>query len=120
MVTGATCDYYRWRTIHLTLKKSLREYIAQHPDVYGIAGKTYTLNIKLAAQIGGYTDYTASSTLYPVNPLDSIGLAFHPEWSDRWNLGSKMLCTGPSNVDFYRFLISKNGKCLQIHLMNGL
>ena len=45
------------------------------PTVYGVTGKTYTLNIRLAGLIGGYTDYEASSTLYPVTQLDSVSLA---------------------------------------------
>jgi hypothetical protein len=40
------------------------------PSLFGVAGKTYTLDIKLAAQIGGFTDYTAWSTLYPASNLD--------------------------------------------------
>lgn len=40
------------------------------PSLYGIAGHKYTLHIKLASQIGGYTDYTASSILNPGTPLD--------------------------------------------------
>ena len=30
------------------------------PSFFGVAGKTYTLDIKLAAQIGGFTDYTGN------------------------------------------------------------
>jgi hypothetical protein len=80
--------------------------------VYGKPGKTYTLNIKLATQIGGYTDYTAISTLYPVSNLDSVSLAFHPDWSDNGIWEVKCYVQDPPTEDFYRFIISKNWQSL--------
>jgi hypothetical protein len=78
------------------------------PSVYGIEGKTYTLNIKLNTQIGGYTDYSASSMLYPVAKLDSIGLLYHPDWSENGMWEVKCFVQDPMTIDFYRFLISRN------------
>lgn len=82
------------------------------PSVSGVPGKTYTLTIKLKAPIGGYDEYTASSTLYPVNTLDSVSLAFHPEWSDDGIWEVKCYVQDPTTEDFYRFLISKNSDML--------
>ena len=78
------------------------------PSVFGLGGKTYTLNIKLASPVGGYTDYTAVSTLYPINPLDSVSLLFHPDWADFGIWEVKCYVQEPPTVDFYRFLIIRN------------
>ena len=78
------------------------------PSVFGLGGKTYTLNIKLASPVGGYTDYTAVSTLYPISPLDSVSLLFHPDWADFGIWEVKCYVQEPPTVDFYRFLIIRN------------
>jgi hypothetical protein len=78
------------------------------PAVHGIEGKTYTLNIKLNKQIGGFSDYTASSKLNPVAKLDSISLIYHPEWSSAGIWEVKCFIQDPTSADFYRFLISRN------------
>jgi hypothetical protein len=78
------------------------------PSVHGIEGKTYTLNIKLNKQIGGFSDYMASSKLYPVAKLDSINLLYHPDWSEEGMWELKCYVQDPPTTDFYRFLISRN------------
>ena len=78
------------------------------PSVHGIEGKTYDLSIKLNNQIGGFTDYTASSKLYPVAKLDSINLLYHPGWSSTGIWEVKCFVQDPPSADFYRFLISRN------------
>jgi hypothetical protein len=82
------------------------------PAVFGVPGKTYTLNIKLLAPVGGYAEYTASSTLYPVSRLDSVSLAFHPDWSEDGIWEVKCYVQDPPTEDFYRFIISKNSEIL--------
>lgn len=77
-------------------------------NVYGIPGKTYRLNINLEKPIGGTTDYSASSTLYPVTPMDSINLLFHADWSRNGIWEVKCYVQEPPTIDFYRFLIYKN------------
>jgi hypothetical protein len=77
-------------------------------SVFGIPGKTYQLNITLAQPIGGYVDYTASSTMYPVQQLDSISLLFHREWSQQGIWEVKCYVQEPPTIDFYRFLILRN------------
>ena len=81
-------------------------------DVFGIPGHTYTLNIKLAAAIGGHDEYTATSTLYPVSNLDSTNLLFHPDWTQHGMWEVKCYVQEPPTVDFYRFMILKNHKML--------
>jgi hypothetical protein len=78
------------------------------PSVHGIEGKTYTLNIKLNKQVGGFSDYTASSKLYPVAKLDSINLLYHPDWSSDGIWEVKCFVQDPPSADFYRFLILRN------------
>ena len=81
-------------------------------SVFGVPGRTYTLNIKLGSPIGGTTDYSAVSTLYPVVPLDSIALLFHPDWSEKGIWEVKCYVQEPPSVDFYRFLVSRNNVIL--------
>jgi len=76
--------------------------------VHGIPGKTYTLNINLASPVGGYTEYTATSTLYPVASMDSIGLLFHPDWTKNGIWEIKCYVLEPPTEDYYRFLIFRN------------
>jgi hypothetical protein len=78
------------------------------PSVHGIEGRSYSLNIKLNKQIGGFSDYTASSKLYPVAKLDSVNLLYHPDWSSDGIWEVKCFVQDPPSADFYRFLISRN------------
>jgi hypothetical protein len=82
------------------------------PSVFGIAGKKYTLDIRLSEPVGGFSDYTAESTLFPVTHLDSIKLAFHSDWSESGIWEVKCWVQDPPTKDYYRFLVSKNGKML--------
>ncbi len=82
------------------------------PSVFAVAGKTYSLDIKLAEPVGGFSDYTAESTLYPVANLDSIGLTFHSDWQENGIWEVKCWVQDPPSMDYYRFLVSKNGKML--------
>jgi len=82
------------------------------PSVFGEPGKTYSLDIQLAASVGGYTHYTASSKLYPVSHLDSLSLDYHPDWSENGVWEVKCYVQDPPSEDFYRFMVSKNRKML--------
>jgi hypothetical protein len=82
------------------------------PSVHGIPGHTYSLRIILPVEIGGYTGYTASSLLNPVNPLDSIRLRFRPEFSKEGFWEVQCYVQDPPSSDFYRFLISRNQKLI--------
>ncbi len=83
-------------------------YLTQ-PDVYGMIGKDYNLKIKLKKEIGGSNEYTAASTIYPINQLDSIGLEYHPDWGDEGYWEVKCYVWDPPTEDFYMFHIYKNG-----------
>ena len=86
-------------------------YSTEYP-VYGIPGRTYTLNIRLASQVGGYSEYTASAELFPVNRLDSLNLEYHPDWSDNGVWEVKCFVQDPPTNDYYRFRVSKNNRML--------
>jgi hypothetical protein len=77
--------------------------------VRGSEGITYTLNIKLNSQVGGYTEFTASSKILPVASPDSVRLLYHPEWSSSGLWEVMCYFQDPPTTDFYRFLVSKNG-----------
>lgn len=107
MVSGAQVTITDGENTFILSEESPGIYLTK-PDVYGIPMHTYTLKISLQEDIGGYSEYIASSTLYPVNPLDSIGLAFHPEYSEAGFWEVKCYVMDPLTIDFYRFLISRN------------
>jgi hypothetical protein len=82
------------------------------PTVYGITGNVYTLNIRLSDQLGGYSDYTASSTLNPVNTLDSVRLYYHPDWSEKGFWEVRSFFQDSPGKDYYRFIISRNNEII--------
>jgi hypothetical protein len=106
-VSGATVTISDGENI-LNLTEVIPGVYQTAPAVHGIEGRTYILNIKLNKQIGGFSDYTASSKLYPVAKLDSINLLYHPDWSSDGVWEVKCFVQDPPSADFYRFLISRN------------
>jgi hypothetical protein len=82
------------------------------PSVYGVPGHTYTLSITLDSPIGGVTQYEAEAKLYPVNTLDSVSLTYQPDWAANGMWEVKCYVQDPPSADFYRFLVSRNGKML--------
>ena len=107
MVSGAQLSITDGSHIY-TLKEDKAGVYQTDSSVYGIAGQTYTLNIKLANAIGGHIDYSAVSTLNPIVPLDSVSLLFHPDWAKKGIWEVKCYVQEPPTIDFYRFLILKN------------
>ena len=107
VVTGAQVSISDG-TLTFNLKEDSAGVYRTDPTVFGVGGQTYTMNIRLANPIGGYTDYSAVSTLYPINPLDSVNLLFHPDWADFGIWEVKCYVQEPPTIDFYRFLIIRN------------
>jgi hypothetical protein len=110
-VTGASLEISDGTVVY-TLNEDAPGVYRTDPSVFGVAGKTYSLNIKLMEQVGGYTDYSASAKLYPVSHLDSITLAFHPDWSENGIWEVECYVQDPPTEDYYRFMISRNRKVL--------
>lgn len=79
------------------------------PDVYGTIGKDYTLKIELEEEIGGQKEYTATSHIYPISQIDSIGLEFHDDWTDDGIWEVKCYVLDPPTEDYYMFHVYRNG-----------
>lgn len=78
------------------------------PDVFGIHGRTYTLNIELDNEVGEHTHYTAECKMNPVAPLDSIKLEYREfHFGNFWEI--KCYAWDPVTTDFYMFNVYKNG-----------
>jgi len=108
MVTGASVSITDGNRT-FKLKENSPGIYRTASSVYGVTGKTYTLNITLSGPIGGYVEYSASSTIYPVTRLDSIGLLLHPDWSTSGIWEVTCYAQDPPTFDYYRFLVSKDG-----------
>jgi hypothetical protein len=106
-VTGAQVQISDGENIYVLAENSPGIYSTE-PTVYGVPGATYTLDIKLASPVGGFSEYTSVSKLYPVSQLDSVSLTFHPDWSDGGMWEVKCSVQDPPTTDFYRFVIARN------------
>jgi hypothetical protein len=107
VVTGAS--------VNVTDGENVYELIEEEPGIYrtsndfhGVEGMTYTLNIKLASPIGGYTDFTASSTISKIVILDSVSLVFYPEYGEMGLWEVKCSLQDSPSADFYRFELYRN------------
>jgi hypothetical protein len=78
------------------------------PDVYGKTDQSYELKIQLKEEIGGHNEYSASSTIFPIHPLDSIALEFKPDWGKDGFWEVKCYVQDPETEDFYMFQIYRN------------
>ena len=76
-------------------------------DYYGIPGKTYTLNISGVDIDGDGTseNYSASSKLRNVNPVDSIQLVYNEMW-EAWEV--KVFAWDSPDKDWYLFKVYRN------------
>jgi hypothetical protein len=79
---------------------------------YGTPGEVYTLDIELDTAVGGFKDYSATSVMSEIVSLDSLQLLFHPEWSEDGFWEVKCFFQDPLSADYYRFLVSRNGKLM--------
>jgi len=81
------------------------------PDVFGVAGRTYTLLIKNVDINNDQVmeEYTAQSLLKPLNPIDSIHLVYNnlnPRFKN-WSVNLYSLDPGMGR-NFYLFKVIKN------------
>ena len=110
-VTGASVNITDGVTVYELNETTPGEY-QTFADFHGTEGLTYTLNIKLAISVGGYTEYTATSTMPHATILDSVNLVFYPEWSEDGVWEVRCFMMDPQTADFYRFMISRNDKSI--------
>jgi hypothetical protein len=86
---------------------------ATEASFHGIVGKTYTLNVNLAGQIGGNVNYSSSSRLMSVTHLDSTTVVLHKDWGKDGFYEVKIFAQDPGNeVNFYMFNFYKNGRLM--------
>jgi len=86
---------------------------ATEADFHGIVGRTYTLNVNLASQIGGNANYSSSCQLMSVTHLDSTGVEFHKDWGKDGVYEVKVFAQDPGDeFNYYMFNLYKNGKLM--------
>jgi hypothetical protein len=90
---------------------------ATSPLFAAVIGRTYTLTIDLPNEIDGHKIYTASSTVTPIYPIDSIGLVFQ-DWGEKGFYEVTCYYQDPPSRDFYLFNIFKNGEMLTDSIRN--
>lgn len=78
--------------------------------ISGSIGQTYTLKIRLASPVGGFSDYQAISRISEKVKLDSIRLIFHPDYSEEGMWEIRGYWQDPPEMNYYRFLVYRNGK----------
>jgi hypothetical protein len=101
------------RTYYLAESDSLPGTYYTDPGFYGIPGRTYTLKI-LDVDIDGDgvgEEYTASSALNPVNPIDSISLRYFDAFGVT-GYEVQVYAWDPPKRDWYAFRVRKNGVLL--------
>jgi hypothetical protein len=91
---------------------------ATSPLFHAVNGTTYTLRVDLQEEINGHKTYTATSTVTPIYPIDSISLIFQPDWGENGFYEVGCYYQDPSTKDFYMFNIFKNGELLTDTISN--
>jgi hypothetical protein len=82
-------------------------------NIIGTVGKTYNLNIRLASEIGGNTNYSSSCELMSVTRLDSTNIIFHEDWGDDGFYEVRIFAQEPgTEVNFYMFNLYRNGRLM--------
>jgi len=110
-VTGASVSLSDGSTVYKLTESSPGIYQTS-PGIAGIPGHIYTLRIKLSSPIGGYSEYSVTSKIFPPVVLDSIQLKFNPTWSEKGIWEVKGFFLDSPGSDYYRFLMFKNGKAV--------
>ena len=72
-------------------------------------GKDYTLEIDLAEEIDGRTQYTAFSTTPNIGDSMYIGLEYEPDWGEKGYYVVTCYYWDPPGANWYMFDIYKNG-----------
>lgn len=76
---------------------------------YGVIGETYTLNITLAEPIDNSTAYSSRCRMANVPRLDSIQVAFQPDWGPDGIWEIRVFALEPANeVNYYMFHYYRN------------
>ena len=92
----------------IELKERLSGIYQTTDDFHGVEGKTYTLNIRLAAPINGFSEYSASAYMDSIVTLDSAGVSFRPDYGEQGMWEVKCWIMEPPTTDFYKFELKRN------------
>jgi len=112
-VTGAEVSIDDGEQVHLLMESdTAKGWYFTSPDYYGVSGRTYTLVIQHVDidKNGEWEEYTAASTMNPVNSIDSIKI----EWFDTFFSGYqvRLWAWDSPEPDWYSFKVRKNGVLL--------
>lgn len=112
-VSGAEVSIDDGAQVHvLTESDTAKGWYFTSPDYFGVPGRTYTLLIRNVDidKNGEGEEYTAASTMNPVNPIDSIKI----EWFDTFFSGYqvRIWAWDSPDPDWYSFKVRKNGVLL--------
>ena len=113
VVSGASVEISDGQAIFVfTESDNQPGYYYSDPEFHGIPGNTYTLLIQNLDidQDGSTEQYTASSKMNPVNPLDSIQIEHVNSFFSGYQV--RVYVWDSPQVDFYAFKVYKNGKLL--------
>jgi hypothetical protein len=111
VVTGASVSIRGEGSI-IQLHESAPGVYETDSTFFGIAGEEYTLDIELDSAVGGFNEYSATSVMSEKVKIDSLQLLFHPDWSEDGFWEVKCFFQDSPTADFYRFLVSRNGKLM--------
>ena len=99
------------KTFGLTEDQTKKGTYFTTPDVFGVAGRTYTLLIKNVDINNDQVmeEYSAQSLLKPLNSIDSIHLVYNNLERDRRGWSVNLFTMDPGNGrNFYLFKVRKN------------
>ena len=111
VVTGASVSIRGGGSI-IQLHESAPGVYETDSTFFGIVGEAYTLDIELESAVGGFSEFSATSVMSEKVSIDSLQLLFHPDWSEEGFWEVKCFFQDPPSADYYRFLVSINGKLL--------
>lgn len=119
-VTGADVEIFDNQGNTVNLSELSPGKYATPSDFAAVPGRVYTLDISLKDEINGHSHYTAVSEVYPIGPIDSIGLVHQPNWGEAGFYEVTCYYQDPPTQDFYLFNIYKNGIKLTDTIANNI
>jgi hypothetical protein len=111
MVSGATVTISDG-SIVFPLRETSAGIYKTNRDVYGIAGHSYMLNIRLSESVGGHTEYSTISKINPPVRIDSLTMEFHPDYSLSGMWEVRGYFQDPPETNYYRFLVRRNSELI--------
>lgn len=93
-------------------------YYLTDPNVYGIAGRKYSLHIR-DVSVGGRSSWDSQPDSMPtVKKVDSIAFKLQPDWGSKGVWEINVYAQDPTTTDYYVFKVWKNDTLLSDSLNN--